>query len=131
MIYLDSSAIIKLIRQENETSALRDWLRQHESTPLITSVLGRIETYRAALRSPSVNTHKLGVTLGAFIQIPINDSIVQLACVLDEPMLRSLDAIHLATALWIGASRVRSLVTYDKRLYDTAQQAGIVVAAPA
>ena len=50
MIYLDSSALLKLIRMENETAALRDWLGQRPEQPVVSSELGRVEVLRAARR---------------------------------------------------------------------------------
>ena len=51
MIYLDSSALMKLVRQEAETDASRDWLVSQSELPVITSKLGQVEVLRAARRA--------------------------------------------------------------------------------
>jgi uncharacterized protein len=128
VIYLDSSAIVKLARQEAETGALRAWLAQHPQ-PLGTSALARTETARALARSAPEALPVLRSVLALLHQRPITDQILDLAAELPGPTLRSLDALHLATA-----EDLRTVLTwfvaYDRRLVAAARERGLPVLSP-
>ncbi len=94
MIYLDSSALVKLIHPELETRALRSWLAARPGVS-VSSALAALEVTRALRRSdPAALPRVPGVTL-----VPVAEPIIVSAAALTDPLLRSLDALHLATAL--------------------------------
>ena len=128
MIYLDSSAIVKLARQEAETDALRAWLAANPS-PLVSSALARTETARALLRSEPTALPVLRAVLALLHQKPVTDALLDAAARLPGTTLRSLDAIHLATADEL-ASALTWFVAYDRRLADTARSRGLPVISP-
>jgi predicted nucleic acid-binding protein len=97
MIYLDSSAIVKLARYEPETDALRMWLKANPR-PLATSALARTEAARALIRIEPSALQGLRAVLAMLHQNPITDAVLDAAAQLPGATLRSLDAIHLATA---------------------------------
>lgn len=130
--YLDASAMVKLIVREPESEALRDYLREVPGTgvtALCSSRLGYTEVIRALRRrAPELlvagreflrGVHWLGVT----------DSISERAAGLDPTKLRTLDSLHLATAL-VEASLLRHVVVYDTRLAEACRHAGLEVVAP-
>jgi uncharacterized protein len=126
--YLDSSAIVKLVVPEAESQALKAFL-PHEPHP-VSSALARVETLRAAARSSDASAirdaeHVLaGITL-----LAITDAILTVAARLPPRLLRTLDAIHLASALSLGAD-LEGLITYDERLAEAARQGGVTVYTP-
>ncbi|RSM69845.1 PIN domain-containing protein [Kibdelosporangium aridum] len=132
MIYLDSCAIIKLIAQEPESGALADWIEDHARADLVTSMLSEVEVPRALRRG---HPQLLGAVTGVLkrlYRIEINDEVRATAAAYLEPNLRSLDAIHLATADAVAAlgKNVEAFVTYDKRLAEAAARSGHTVVAP-
>jgi predicted nucleic acid-binding protein len=128
LIYLDSSAIVKLARQESETDALRAWLAANPR-PLVSSSLARTETARALLRNEPKALPALRAILALLHQKPVTDALLAAAARLPGTTLRSLDAIHLATVEDI-ASALTWLVAYDKRLVDAARSRGLPVVSP-
>jgi predicted nucleic acid-binding protein len=130
MIYLDSAAIVKLVHAETETQALRDWLDERAETGWTSSVLAEIESSRALARHAPQAIARLHPVLDLIELVELDAGIRILALTVKPPTVRSLGAIHLATALRIR-SQLTSIVTYDKRLADAAQAAGLTVAMPA
>ena len=131
MIYLDSCALVKLVSPAPETGALERYLRAHETEHHVASALVRTEVRRALARigasaRPRGTADKL---LDTVITISITDDLLDAAGRLADPGLRSLDAIHLATALHLG-SGLSEFVTYDRRLHSAASAAGLATAAP-
>jgi predicted nucleic acid-binding protein len=129
LIYLDSSAIVKLARQEAETDALRAWIAANPS-PLTASSLARTEAARALIRNEPAALPVLRSVLALLLQKPITDAILDAAARLPGATLRSLDAIHLATAEEL-APVLTWFVAYDKRLAETARLRGLPVVSPA
>ncbi len=129
MIYLDSSALMKLTRQEAETPALRAWLADRPTEPLVTSELGRVEVFRAGRRAGADVLAEARLVVADVDLIPLDRAVQDRACELGGRLLRTLDALHLASALLIS-SELTALVAYDLRLLDAAEAAGLVVAAP-
>lgn len=130
MIYLDSSAIVKLVRVERESPALRDWLNARAEPP-VTSVLAEVEVPRALRRSSPVHLAAMAGVLARISRIEMDASVRATAGAYVDA-LRSLDAIHLATAEMLVA-RGRSLsafVTYDKRQAAAVVSTGIRVETP-
>jgi predicted nucleic acid-binding protein len=126
--YLDSSAIVKLVVEEPQSTALRRHLRRR--TPLVSSALARTEVLRALLLEGNVALARARETLGRIEMIRVNDRILNAACILAPPDLRSLDAIHLASAQELGRD-LGDLVTYDARMLAAARHLGLNTASPA
>lgn len=127
--YFDTSALIKLVVTEAETSALRHYLREIGGDTLFTAALTRTELIRAVRR---VDVHALAVArrvLAGLATVNLTPAILDEAATLDPPLLRSLDAIHLAAAQRAGAD-LRAVVTYDARMSEAATLLGMRIAAP-
>ena len=120
--FLDSSALVKLVRPEPETQALRSYLAEPRR-PMLVSELAVTEVTRAARR--------IGVdplpALAECDVVLLRSELLARAAELEPPTLRTLDAIHLATALSLGES-VDALVAYDERLLAAA--AAVTVCGP-
>ncbi len=129
MIYLDTSAFVKLVRAEQETPALRDFLTARRGMPLVSSVLLVVETRRAVLREDPSLLPDADLLLTRVGRVDIAHAIVETASRLPGVGLRSLDAIHLATALYLG-NGLDGFVTYDRRLASAAGEQGLPVRAP-
>lgn len=130
MIYLDMSAAAKLVHPEAETPALAAFLTERIADPLVSSALLYPELVRAVSRHrPELAARAVALVQRVMTVPPAND-IVASAATIGSPSLRTLDALHLATAAAIG-SELRAFVTYDKRLADAAAGIGLAVAAPA
>jgi len=130
--YLDASAIVKLVSPELETDALRDHLLRYSGR--VTNRLAAVEVPRAlARRGPdSVNAASgtMAEILEALVILELDEAIALTAAVLEPPQLRSLDAIHLASAIAVGPD-LETLITYDARLAAAGRAAGLPVVAPA
>jgi uncharacterized protein len=125
--YLDSSAIVKLAVREPESLALRRYLRRKQ--PLVSSALARTEVLRALLSAGDEAMIRGRAVLQRIDLVRVNDRILNAAGVLRPPELRSLDAIHLATAQELG-NELTALVTYDDRMVTAAKQLGCKVVQP-
>jgi predicted nucleic acid-binding protein len=129
--YFDSSAIVKLVITERETSALRAWMSDggNRLTPA-TSAITRVEVIRACAQSGLPDAVDRATDLLAeWSLISLTEATLALAARLTPPSLRSLDAIHLATALELEES-LDAFVAYDDRLVEAARGAGLPVAVP-
>ena len=127
-LYLDSSAIIKLVFDEEETDALEAFLRDRPQR--MSSSLARVEVMRAArtVGDELVMRHADAV-LGAVELVAPDARLLADAARLDPLTLRSLDAVHLATAVALAAD-IEGMVVYDRRLAEAARHAGLTVWAP-
>ena len=128
MVYLDSSALVKLVVTEPETAALRRYLRAHPER--VSSALARVEVCRALRRTGATEAtlRRADQILGRIALVAMDDPLLRAAAALSPSGLRSLDAVHLATALSLDG--LDAVVTYDRRLDAAAAQTGLVVAAP-
>ena len=129
MIYLDSSAVLKLVTAESESDALEDWLVERRDAPLVSSALTQVEVLRACRRLdegllPDARRLLRGIDL-----LPMDASILDTAAELPTRVLRSLDALHLASALSLDPD-LDAFITYDARLVTAAEAAGLAVAQP-
>lgn len=129
LLYLDSSAIIKLVVSEPESAALFAELRAWPET--VSSALAGVEVSRAIRRSSphqsaSRRAHTVLERIGL---VRIDDAILEKAALLESAALRSLDAIHLATALSLGGD-LGAVATYDERLARAARALGLRVLSP-
>jgi predicted nucleic acid-binding protein len=130
MIYLDSAAIVKLVHAEPESPALRAWLDERAETGWISSVLAEIESFRALAQYAPEAATRLQPVLDQIDLIDLGPGVRTLAQTIRPVTIRSLDAIHLGTALTIRPS-LTSFITYDKRLLDAATAAGLPADSPA
>jgi uncharacterized protein len=128
VVYLDSSALVKLVVAEAESEALVEYLRDR---PIRTSsALARVEVVRAVRPNGSRAIGRARQILARISLLRLDDSLLDAAGVLEGEALRSLDAIHLAAAQTVGGD-LAEIVTYDRRMADAAAHAGLGVAAPA
>jgi hypothetical protein len=130
--YLDASAIVKLAALESETAALRVHLAQYDSR--VTSRLATVEVTRALARrgadTMSAGADPLSEVMRNLHLVELDEAVAARAAAIQPTTLRSLDAIHLASALALG-EELAAVVTYDARLASAAGAAGITVLAPA
>jgi predicted nucleic acid-binding protein len=124
---LDSSAIVKLAVREPESTALRRYLRGKR--PLVTSALARTEVARAMFPLGPAAVARGEEVLRRLEVVRVNDEVLKTAGSMLPVELRSLDAIHLATAVMIGADLAR-VCTYDDRMISSAKTLGLAVVAP-
>jgi predicted nucleic acid-binding protein len=125
--YLDSSAIVKLVVREPESLALRRFLRRRH--PLVSTALARTEVLRALLPAGDEAVTRGRAVLQRIDLVRVNDRILNAAGVLRPPELRSLDAIHLATAQALG-DELSALITYDDLMITAAKQLGYKIVQP-
>ena len=126
--YVDSSALLKLVVREAETSALESFFLQCDG--LVASRLAELECRRAAHRASNARVRqRMDDVLESVYLLDITRAILDDAAEATPILLRSLDAIHLATALSIGEPQLQ-LVTYDDRLADAARAHGLSVVQP-
>lgn len=116
---MDTSALVKLIAHESESAALRRWLADAEDRDHATSAVGRVELMRTALQSGDTeiiaNAKRI---LGEDLDIiGVTDEVVEMAETIGPESLRSLDAIHLASAAQLGDA-LTAVVAYDHRLIE-------------
>ncbi|HEY2762778.1 MAG TPA: type II toxin-antitoxin system VapC family toxin [Pseudonocardiaceae bacterium] len=143
MIYLDSCTLLKLIRTEDGSAALQQWLDERGDELMVTSELSRTEVLRAIRRNNHRDTGELidaaalaeelteaTEVLAAVAQLAVDSDILDDAGALTAPMIMTLDAIHLVSAAEWDPSKVE-LVTYDRRLSAGATDSGLTVVAPA
>ncbi|MBI4304970.1 MAG: type II toxin-antitoxin system VapC family toxin [Chloroflexi bacterium] len=126
-IYLDSSAIVKLVVRERESAALRRYLRGRRV--LVSSALARTEVVRALLPLGRDVVERGNDVLVRIDLIRVSDRVLRIAGLLLPADVRSLDAIHLATAQQLGNDLAR-IVTYDDRMSVAAEALGFLVTAP-
>jgi predicted nucleic acid-binding protein len=127
-VYLDSSAAVKLVVEEAESPALRAWLGPDRT--LSSSALVHTELLRAVRRENPAGIEQARIVLALFTLHAIDHEILEGAGALDPATLRSLDAIHLATALRLS-TELEAIVTYDQRMIEGARALGLPVASPA
>lgn len=130
MIYLDTAALVKLIRREPETDDLADWLDARADTWLVSSALVEVELPRALRHSEPELVAAVPALLERIGRYEIDELVRRTAAAYSSPDLRSLDAVHLATAHAVFASTLTSFVSYDKRLLAAAEDLGLPVASP-
>lgn len=129
--YLDSSALAKLVLRERETSSLRGYLKK--STMRLTSAISEVELRRAVARADANANANADVAaqrvLSVVAQVEVTRDVLKGAATVMPTTLKSLDALHLATALLV-ASDLDVFVTYDSQLGAAAATAGFVVVQP-
>lgn len=128
MIYLDTSAALKLVLPEPETEVLEQWIAERIAAPRISSRLLRIEMMRTVRRYAPHRVERADVVLSGITQLSMDDA-APLAEVIGNTVLRSLDAIHLATAHGLRDG-LTAFVCYDGRLCASAKAVGLPVESP-
>ena len=126
-VYLDSSALVKLVVLERETDALRRYLRRVPER--VSCALARVEVVRAVRPQGRSAVTRARLLLERVSLLALDDSLLDSAARLDGEALRSLDAIHLAAAQSLG-SELAAVVTYDVRMAGAARRLGLLVAGP-
>ena len=129
MIYLDTSAMVKLVAAERESAELIDWLNGRAEEALATCAIGHIELVRAARRIGNPTVLAAQRLADAIDTLLLTDSIAAMARTIGPPELRTLDALHLATAA-AYRGRISAFCAYDGRLLGAAQAEELPVAAP-
>lgn len=127
-VYLDSSALVKLVVAEAESEALADHLRGHPDR--VSCALARVEVIRAVRGHGQPAVARARRLLERISLVALDDILLDEAAALSSASLRSLDAIHLAAAQALGVS-LAEVITYDSRMAEAAGDAGLAVIAPA
>jgi predicted nucleic acid-binding protein len=129
LIYLDSSALVKLALTEAETQGLISWLAHRADVPLVSSIIHRTEVPRAVWRAdPSALPRSYRQVRGV-AKIALTTDVLDLAATLPPAQMRSIDAIHLASAMSVRRD-LTAFVVYDGRLLAAAKDAGLPIASP-
>jgi predicted nucleic acid-binding protein len=130
VVYLDTSALVKLVVAETESAALRRWLGRSKARR-VTSDLARVELERAVRASgaPERVVEAARALFDGLAMASLGREVLDRAGTLQPTSLRTLDSIHLATALLLGADT--TVLTYDDRLASAARAIGLAVATPA
>jgi len=123
-VYLDSSALTKLVIDEPESPSLQAVL---QGRSLMTSRVAVVEVSKSVARSHPIADPSKILSLVTLLELDAN--VANIAATTGGPGLRALDAIHVATALLVGAE-LESFITYDTRQSDAASAAGLHVIAP-
>ncbi len=126
--YLDSSAFVKLVVSERESAALRSHLRRKDARR-VSSALLRTEAVRAVRRVGPDALARVRQALRAIDLVAVADVVLDAAGSLEPGVLRTLDAIHIATAMSLGDD-LDEIVTYDARMLDAARLLGLPTASP-
>lgn len=126
--YLDTSALVKLVVVEEETTALIAWIEASDQE-MVSSDLARTELFRAVRRAAPDRVVRARDVLDGVLLVELTTQIFEEAARVDPPLLRTLDALHLAVALDLGDD-LETIVTYDDRLANAAAANGVRVAAP-
>jgi predicted nucleic acid-binding protein len=126
--YFDTSALAKLVVREPESAAVHAWLQAQARHPVAADLV-RTELSRAVVRVAPDRLDRVRAVLLCVDLVAITPAILQEAGRLQPSWLRTLDAIHLATALALDDD-LESIVTYDDRLAAAARFHGLPVTAP-
>jgi uncharacterized protein len=129
LYYIDISAALKLLAEESHSRTFAAFYDESAGASWVSSALLRIEVIRAVSRAMPAALPDARALLLAFDYVSIDDEVVEAAMNEPDRMLRSLAAIHLATARVLGPD-LDGLATYDDRLAVAAKDAGIPVIDP-
>jgi uncharacterized protein len=129
LYYADVSAVIKLLAEETHSKAFAAFYDMHTEAEWVSSALLRVEVTRAVLRAMPALLPDARDLLLAFSTITMDDDVVEGAMNEPDRGLRSLDAIHLATARILGED-LDAIVSYDDRLLRAAGEAGLPILSP-
>jgi uncharacterized protein len=124
--YMDSSALVKLVIRETGSDDLREFIGDRE---LVTSQISRVELVRAVARNQPDSVEAAVDLLAELTLVAVSRVISSRAAWVPPPALRSLDALHVASASAMRDS-LDALVTYDRRMIHAGQLAGLRVVSP-
>ena len=130
MIYLDSSALIKLALAEPETAALGSYIAEHSDQSLVSSSLHRAEVLRAIWRSEPGALPRAQRMIRRVSVVTLTHDLLDNAATLPPEGLPTIGAIHLASALTLKKDLV-AFISYDKQLLAAAESAGLPTLSPA
>jgi predicted nucleic acid-binding protein len=130
MLYLDTAALVKLVRREVASDALVDWIGDHSDELLVSSTLAEVELPRALRRTEPALLAAVPALLNRIAVYEIDDLVCATAAAYDDPLIRSLDAIHLATADAVLGDDLTAFVSYDRRLLAAATALGLPTTSP-
>ncbi len=133
LIYIDTSAAVKLARFEVHSDVLSQWVREQLSPTFVSSVMIKVELARAIKRSAPLHLSRAGEVLDGIGTVTLSQSVVARATGFDNPDLRSLDAIHLATAEHVASAAKEEFLGflgYNSRLLDAGRTLGLPAFAP-
>lgn len=129
MIYLDASALVKLAVTERESAALIEWLGDSPNIVRVSSPIARVEVPRAVWRADPGSLPQAYTVVRRVRDVRVTADVITRAAGVRPSTLRSLDAIHLASALTIKRD-LTAFVSYDQRLLTAAKEAGLPTASP-
>jgi predicted nucleic acid-binding protein len=129
VLYCDTSALVKLIVDEPQSNDLDAWLAQAGEPVLASSIIAHTEVIRAVRRHGTAAVEEAVRLLDEISIIDLDEDLARSAADLEPESLRSLNALHVATAQRVGPI-LRGLVTYDRRMIEAARAAGLTVHHP-
>lgn len=130
MLYLDTAALVKLVRREPESDALVDWLSPRVAEAWVTSVLAEVELGRALRRTEPDLLSAVPALVARLYRCEIDATVRATAAAYTDAALRTPDAIHLATAQVVLGDEDLTFVTYDRRLLAAARARGLRAETP-
>jgi uncharacterized protein len=130
VIYLDSSALVKLAITERESAGLGQWLSGQPNLVPTSSTVIRVEVPRAVWRADPTALPESYRVIRRLVEVELSDEVLARAASVRPMALRATDAIHLASALTLR-DQLTTFVAYDKRLLAAAKEAGLPTASPA
>jgi len=134
VIYLDASALVKLVRPEAGSAALKQWLAVRASEVLISSVLADVEVTRAVRRSAPELLDRVPAIVDALELVEVDPGVRALAGSYDMVTLRAADAVHVASAELVSRESgqvLEGFLCYDRLLSTAAERHGMPVVSPA
>ncbi|MDA8346870.1 MAG: type II toxin-antitoxin system VapC family toxin [Thermaerobacter sp.] len=132
MIYLDSSAVVKLVRWEAQSAELVAWLVERSDSALVSSCLVEVEVTRAIRRYDPAALAGVPGVIARLYRVEIDARIRARDAAYEDGLLRNLDAIHLATAEMLATEthELEAVVAYDERLLSAALAHGFSAVSP-
>jgi uncharacterized protein len=130
LIYLDSSALVKLAITEPESAELSRWLAGQPNLLHVSSVVIRVEVPRAVWRADPTALPESYRVIRRVVEVELTDEVMGRAASVRPASLRAIDAVHLASALTLRRE-LTAFVAYDKRLLTAARDAELHTASPA
>jgi predicted nucleic acid-binding protein len=129
VFYLDASAAAKLVLAEDDSDAMKEWIETTDAV-IVSSDLLRTELLRTIRRHAPAQLSQGRAVLESITLIAVSRNVYERAAMLGPPVLRSLDALHLASAADVGGDELTAIITYDLRMIEAARSLGIETIAP-
>ena len=129
MFYLDASAAAKLVLAEDDSDAMKEWIEATDAV-IVSSDLLRTELLRTIRRHVPAQLSQGRALLESITLIALSRNDYESAAMLGPPVLRSLDALHLASAVDVGGDELTAIITYDLRMIEAARAMSIAVVSP-